>query len=195
MAWKFIECGPPKELSWPHILASIWQRCHICEDCGQKTHWGGCANGLSKSKQGTFPIRVNGKTYQVRRLIWASMGKTFVKNDRIVTGCTNPRCIASDKLKRIFMRHIVADAVKSGKIHTTRSRIKNSKTKQAQVGKLTDDDVRRVYFDPRTEKEAYEEYAAEFGCTPRYIKGIKSGAFRSLAIMDFGPFAGLGERR
>lgn len=190
MARKKVECGPPYELSTRYVLEKIWGGCKVCEECGNHSHWTGCQSGKGQEFARTFPITVNGKTYQVRRVIWASMGRQFFKNDRIVTSCANPRCIAPEMLVRRFMRHVVRDAVANGKTQGPQTRARISATKLAAVGKVTDEEVWAIYMDPRTSTAI----AKDFPVSGALVRAIKAGKARKMALMKHNPFAGLGAR-
>lgn len=187
MARKKVECGPPYELSTKYVLEKIWGNCKLCHECGNHSHWTGAPNGKGSEFERTFPIRINGKTYQVRRIIWASMGRYFCKNDRIVTKCPNPRCIAPELLTRRYMRDVVREAVAAGKTQDPQTRAKISAAKQAAVGKVTDEEVMVIYMDPRPSTQI----APEFDVSDSFVRAIKAGKVRQLALMKQNPFAGL----
>lgn len=191
MARKFVECGPPKELSWPHIMGYIWQKCHICPECGEKTHWPGAAANNCKGSSGTFPIRVNGRPRQVRRLVWEYSGRKLKAGQKIITTCENRRCINPELLKQITMAHIVREALAAGKLNNIEIHRKIAATKLATVGKLTDAQVNEIRSDGRKSPEIAKEY----GCSEAYARAIKAGTARRFAAIAANPFfAGLGAR-
>lgn len=186
MARKKIECGPPVELSGPYILNYIYQRCHICEECGEKTHWPGCSEGSKTERLRNYPIKINGRVYKVRRVVHELTIGPIKRGHVVVSTCENERCINKEKIKQVTKAWVVKRSAKEGKLNTYESRLKNSKTRLANVGKLTDEQVLQIKFDER----ASPAVAAEYGCSESYVRAIRSGERRRFSAIR-NPFAGL----
>ncbi len=180
MARKKIECGPPIELSSKYLKAYIDQKCHICEECGEKTHWPGAENN-----KGAYPVRVNGKSVSVRRLAFELNGGVLKKNSKIITECMNHRCINFKLLRQVTMAHIVREATKAGKLHTLSIRAKIAETKRHQVGKISQEAAEAIKVDFRPAALVGDEY----GISESYVRALRRGDARRNYAPS--PFAGL----
>jgi hypothetical protein len=186
MAWKKIECGPPVELSGPYILNYIFQRCHICEECGEKTHWPGCPDGLDRGRHRNYPIKINGRTYKVRRVVHELAIGPIKRKNVVVSTCENERCISLKKIKQVGKDWVVKRSAKEGNLNKYQTRLKISKAKLAAVGKLTDEQVIRIRMDERPSPEV----AAEFKCSESYVRALRTGYARKFVAAG-NPFSGL----
>ena len=180
MARKKIECGPPIELSSKYLKNYIEQKCHVCEECGEKTHWPGAENN-----KGAYPVRVNGKSVSVRRLAFELNGGVLKKNSKIITTCPNHRCINFKLLRQVTMAYIVKEAVKAGTMHTPQSCAKIADTKRRTVGKLSQEAAESIRLDFRPAALVAEEN----GISESYVRTIRRGAARKSYTAN--PFWGL----
>ena len=183
MARKRIECGPPVELSTAYLKRYVAQRCHICRDCGEKTHWPGAQN-----PSGVYPIKINGNTISVRRLVLMLHDVKLRKNWKVISECENHRCINLKTLRQVSMKHIVREAVRDGKLMTPLIRAKIAATRRQTVGKITQEAAEIIKLDPRVS----DVIAAEHGISGSYVRAMKGGRAR----LDYSanPLKGLGVR-
>lgn len=189
MARKKIECGPPVELSGPYILNYIFQRCHICEECGEKTHWPGCVEGLDHGRHRNYPVKINGKAYKVRRVVHELAIGPIKRKNVVVTTCENERCISVKKIKQVGKDWVVKRTAKEGRLNNYQSRLKNSKARLASAGKLTDEQVIQIRMDDRPSPKV----AQEFKCSESYVRALRTGYARKF-VSAGNPFQGLGAR-
>lgn len=179
MARKRIDCGPPVELSNVWMLAYIAQKCHTCPECGEKTSYGGAINS-----NGVYALRINGKHYSIRRVVFELNGGKLKKNGKIITTCQNHQCMNVKLLKQVTMRHIVLEASKSGKLHNLLTSAKTARTKRMASG-LSQEYAERIRLDDRSSPVI----AAEAGLSTSYVRAIKNGICRKSYTPS--PFAGL----
>jgi len=179
LARKKIDCGPPVELSNPRMLAYINQKCHICEECGEKSHWPG-----AKNESGVYPLRINQKTYSVRRVVYELNGKKLQKGGMIVTKCHNHRCMNTALFRQVRMDYIVREAQRAGTLRTKAINRKIAETKRL-AGKITQDAADSIRMDDRRSADV----AAEHGISDSYVRAIRAGHARKCYAVT--PFAGL----
>lgn len=183
MGRKKIDCGPPIELSGPYILNKIMRRCAICPECGKKTHWLGARN-----PSGVYPIKIGPKSHSVRRVVYELSGGKLRDDGKLITTCDNHRCIDFEQLRQVTMRHIVREAVRTGKLMNRATVAKIAATKRKTQSKITQEAARQIFLDTRPSPKV----AAEYGISDSYVRAIRAGKSRR----DFSPspFAGLGAR-
>lgn len=189
MGRKKIDCGPPIELSTKHVMDRIWARCHVCDECGQKTHWPGHINDKTETYP-SYTVKVNGRTFSVRRLVYQFSRGRLKEGSKIITECPNHRCLNPGLLRQVTMKHIVAEAARAGKTNTLEIRRKISQTKLRTVGKLTNDQIAKIRLDFRPSPII----AKEMGCSESYVRAVRKGSARRFAGAASNPWAGLGAR-
>lgn len=183
VARKRIDCGPPIELSNGVVFGKIMQRCTICEECGEKTHFLGAQNG-----SGVYPVKINGKFHSVRRLVFEFNGGKLKSNGKIITKCHNHRCINPAKLKQVTMSEIIKQAVADGNFMGELHKYKIAQSKRKANGKINQTDADAIRYDGRSSTVI----AAEMGLSSSFIRSVKNGRVRKNYFENV--FSGLGAR-
>lgn len=142
-----------------------------CEEEGECLLWtGGMASGISPC------LKVEGRTSNLRTLLWRGSGKVLLKDEYVGTTCKNPRCVLhlarKKKAKVLVGRTVPAD---------TRRRIAMAWKAKS---KLSDADVQAI----RLSEATHTALSEQFGVAHSTIRKIRAGALRR----DYSnPFAGL----
>lgn len=184
MAHKTASGFPPINLSNGYVLQKIMRGCTTCPECGEKTNWTG---HLNKSN-GMYHISVRGRRFSVRRLVLELNGKKLRPGSKVITRCDNHRCINLELLEQVDMRHIIAEAMAAGTMHTLAARKKIAEKRRAACGVITQEQAREI----RMSDLPSNAEAAKHGITASYVRAIRAG----IARKDYAatPFSGLGAR-
>lgn len=147
---------------------------------GRTREVGGCLEWAGHASEGKFPqIRVEGKLYPVRRLVWmATRGAT--RSDLWVSNsCGNPLCVNPD--------HLIArtrGTAMQGAIRPIAHRVKISNAKRSK-SVLTMEMVREI----RASNETNPVLGARYGIEPGYVSRLRRGTTVWKEYVS--PFAGL----
>lgn len=150
---------------------------------GRTREIGGCMEWAGYAVQGKFPqIRVEGKLYPVRRLVWL-LTRGATRSDLWITNkCGNPLCVNPDHLVAHTRSKAMADA-KRPPSHA--AKIANGKRRSSA---LTMEIVREI----RSSDERNPVLAERFGISAGYVSHIRN---TPTIWKDYSsPFAGLGAR-
>jgi len=161
--------GDVPDVSLDRILGRV-------RECGDCLEWAGYAI------EGKHPqIRVNWKSYPVRRLVWFLTRGPVRSEVWIANKCENPLCVNPDHL----VAHTRSTALKGAK------RTVSHKTKIAAARRsksvLTMEIVRAI----RSSDEPNPVLAERFGITPGYVSHLRRGTVWKEYVT---PFQGLGAR-
>jgi len=149
-------------------LDEIKDRCQEEGDCLLWT--GGMASGISPC------LRVEGRTSNLRTLLWRGQGKVLLKDEYVGTTCKNPRCVAHLARKK--------------KVNVLKGRVTPADTRRRMAiackakSKLSDADVQFI----RLSEDTNAALARKFEVSESSVRKIRAGTRRR----DYSnPFAGL----
>lgn len=138
--------------------------------------WAAHSNG------GKYPqIRVEGKLYPVRRLIWQIMKGATRSDLWITTNCDNPLCVSPEHLKARTRAKAMKEAVRLPSHNAKIAITKRSKSA------MTMEIARQMRASDKTNKELEQET----GFPASYISHIRHGHRWKEYVS---PFSGLGAR-
>ena len=147
---------------------------------GRTREVGGCLEWAGYAVEGKFPqIRVEGKLYPVRRLVWMLTRGATRSDLWVANSCNNPLCVNPDHL----IAHTRAKAM-TGAVRTVSHRVKISNAKRSK-SVLTMEIVREI----RASEESNPVLAERYGIGPGYVSHLRRG--NTVWKEYVSPFAGL----
>lgn len=148
---------------------------------GRTREVGGCLEWAGHTSLGKWPqIRVEGKLYPVRRLVW-QLVRGATRSDLWITNkCNNPLCVNPDHL----IAHTRGKAM-TGNTRPAAHRAKIAAAKRAKSA-LTMEMVREI----RSSDDSNPDLAARYGISASYVSHLRN---TPALWKDYSsPFAGLG---
>lgn len=150
---------------------------------GRTREIGGCMEWAGYAVEGKFPqIRVDGKCYPVRRLVWLVTRGATRSDLWITNSCNNPLCVNPDHLMAHTRSKAMANAVRPA-AHS--AKISSGKRRKS---KLTLEIVREI----RASDEPNPVLAERYGLMPGYVSHLRHN--HDLWKDYSSPFLGLGAR-
>lgn len=148
---------------------------------GRTREIGGCMEWAGYAVEGKFPqIRVEGKCYPVRRLVWLVTRGATRSDLWVSNSCNNPLCVNPDHL----IAHTRGNAMK-GNVRPVAHRAKIASAKRAKSA-LTMEMVREI----RASDDSNPVLAERYGISAGYVSHLRN---TPTLWKDYSsPFAGLG---
>lgn len=166
------------------LLLKVRTRCEIVGDCW---YW---EQGTSDS--GMPIMGINGKTRQVRRLVYAATHGEVPAGKVVTPACEHKKCVSPKCLEAVTMKEVHVRAAARG-AHSNPAKIMRTALAMRSRSEFSEEIVRRIREVPGSSSEVKAAIAAETGVTVSlsHLKNIRAHrARRDLS----NPFAGLGAR-